>query len=301
MTKKEFFRQPTISEIIGGRKVLKPERGSNLVAIINNLTPSFAVHVEFPIIPMRFNDSRRFLRYGNEARVGRAVEVPPEEAIAKALDEAQTPFGSIVMTSRIDNVTVTRLVLDTCIEGMKLYAYACRNAPVQVEGPYKKPDAIAEFGADFRVLVPSEENKEDRHDVRFSNIPLYSEHKGAALYSQRLLWTDIGASCDCDYTKWWITSRYIRERVYCQHIIAAYYAVAAESFKRGYTAPSWAIPFPIFSADAVRFWKKMLEQVIKTKNGKRYALNASERSLMLGEYIKSHGVEKALCKRKQQA
>ncbi|MBU2638861.1 MAG: hypothetical protein KJ955_07850 [Nanoarchaeota archaeon] len=288
MAKKSFFRQQRVSEIIQGRSLLKPNRGDDLVAIINNMTQSFAVHVEFPLLPNRFNDARHFLKYGNEARVGKALQISPREAIARALHEAQTPFGSIVVTSRIDNVTVTRTLLDTCIEGMKIYAYACNNALIDVEWPSRFKSAAPENGSDFVVSVPSEKEKLKRHKVSFSNIPVYDA------YSKKRLWTDIGAECDCDFRRWWRTSRYIKEKVCCQHIIAAYYAVAAESLKRGLDTPRWAVPFPMFSEEAVEFWSKMRKQVIKTKNGKRYPSNAAERSLLLGDYIAKQGVAKAL-------
>lgn len=288
MVKKSFFRQQTVSEIIEGRKVETPERGKSLVDKINTLAPDTALYIEAPILPTRFNDSRKFLKYGNEARVGKNPEMEPREAIAKALREVQPPFGSIVVTSRIDNLTVTRVVLDTCMEGMRLYAYACANAPIDIRWKSASKAAVGEFGADFIVSVPSEEEKTGRHTVRFRNFPLYDAD------SKKKLWTDLGASCDCDYTTWWVTSRYIRERVYCHHIIAAYYSIAAESLRKGFGTPKWAVPFPIFSEEVVQFWKKMRTQVIKTRGGKRYALNAPERSLLLGDDTAMRGTANAL-------
>ena len=288
MSKKSFFRQPSISEIFEGKHKLEVNRGSDLVAMINSCMPSFALYIDFPILPKHYNHAKYFLKFGNEAMAGNEVYIPPREAIARALDYAESPFASFAVKSRIDNTTVTRTLLDTAMQGMKLYAYSVNNAPITVEGLYKASKAVAESGADFVVSVPSEEMKEDRHNVRFSNVPFYDN------YQKRRLWTDIGAACDCDFSRWWITSRYTKEKLFCQHAVAAYYAVAAKSFNDGYVIPSQSVPFPIFSEEAVEFWNKMRNHVVANKGMQRKPLNAAERSLLLGEYIKSHGVKEAL-------
>jgi hypothetical protein len=294
MAKKSFFRQPNVSEILEGRKVLEVHNRRNLVEIINSCTPGFALYLKYPVLPRHYNNSKAFLKFGGEAMVGNEEWIEPKKAIAMALHYASPPFGSIAVRSRVDNTTVTRTLLDTCILGMKLYAYSVNNAPIKVEGPYKNPDAIAESGADFNVSVPSEEMKEDRHNVRFTNVPLYSKYKGATLYSQRRLWTDIGAVCDCDFTRWWITSRYPKERLFCQHAVAAYYAIAADSRKKGLDTPRWAMPFPVFSEEAVGLWNKTRTQLILDKSGRRLPSNSAERSLLLGEYTWKYDVEQAL-------
>ncbi len=194
--------------------------------------------------------------------------------VAIALHNAEVPFASIAVRSRVDNITVTRTLLDTCMQGMKLYAYSVNNAPITVERLYRMPK-IADFGAEFVVSVPSEEMKEDRHNVRFSNVPLHDN------YQKKRLWTDIGAVCDCDFSRWWITSRYPKERLFCQHAVAAYFAVAADAFKKGYVTPSQSVPFPMFSEEAVEFWNKMRRNVIANKGQQRKPLNAAERSLLL--------------------
>lgn len=287
MAKKEFFRDKAISEIFEGRHKLEVNERSELVAMINSCMPGFALYVDFPILPKHYNHAKYFLKYGNEAMVGNEIWIPPRPAIATALHDAPSPFASIAVRSRIDNTTVTRTLLDTCMQGMKLYAYSVNNAPIKVEGLYRMPK-IAESGAEFVVSVPSEEMKEDRHNVRFSNIPLYDN------YQKKRLWTDIGAVCDCDFSRWWITSRYHKERLFCQHAVAAYFAVAADAFKKGYSTPSQSVPFPMFSEEAVEFWNKMRKQVVANKGQQRKPLNSAERSLLLGEYIKSHGVNEAL-------
>ena len=65
--------------------------------------------------------------------------------------------------------------------------------------------------------------------------------------------------------------------------------------------PSQSVPFPIFSEEAVEFWNKMRNHVVANKGKKRRPLNAAERSLLLGEYIKSHGVKEALYHGKKKA
>ncbi|MDI6737023.1 MAG: hypothetical protein QME12_00720 [Nanoarchaeota archaeon] len=286
--KKSFFRQPNVSEIFERKKRIDISRESDLVAMINSCMPSFALYVDFPILPKHYNHAKHFLKYGNEAMVGNEIWIPPKQAIAEALHYANPPFASFAVRSRIDNTTVTRTLLDTCLQGMKIYAYSVNNAPIKIEGPYRAPRAIAYIGADFVVSVPSEEIKEDRHTVRFSNVPLYDN------YQQKRLWTDIGAVCDCDFSKWWITSRYHKERLFCQHAVAAYFAVASESHKKGYITPSQSVPFPIFSEEAVEFWNKMRNNVVANKGKHKTPLNSAERSLLLGEYIKSHGVKGAM-------
>ncbi|MFA5888587.1 MAG: hypothetical protein WC852_07810 [Candidatus Nanoarchaeia archaeon] len=287
MVKKSFFRQPSISEIFEGKHKLEVNRESDLVAMINSCMPSFALYIDFPILPKHYNHAKYFLKYGNEAMAGNAVHIPPREAIARALHYAEAPFASFAVRSRIDNTTVTRTLLDTCMQGMKLYAYSVNNAPITVEGLYRMPK-IADSGAEFMVSVPSEEMHRHRHNVRFSNVPLHDN------YQKKRLWTDIGAVCDCDFSRWWITSRYTKEKLFCQHAVAAYFAVAADAFKNGYVTPSQSIPFPIFSEEAANFWNKMRKHVVANKGMQRKPLNAAERSLLLGEYIKSHGVKEAL-------
>lgn len=287
MAKKSFFRQPSISEIFEGKHKLEVNRESDLVAMINSCMPSFALYIDFPILPKHYNHAKYFLKYGNEAMAGNGVHIPPRKAIAMALDDAESPFASFAVRSRVDNTTVTRTLLDTAMQGMKLYAYSVNNAPITVEGLYRMPK-IADSGAEFVVSVPSEEMKEDRHTVRFSNVPLYDN------YQKKRLWTDIGAVCDCDFSRWWITSRYAKEKLFCQHAVAAYFAVAAEAFKKGYITPSQSVPFPIFSEEAAEFWNKMRRNVVANKGMQRKPLNSAERSLLLGEYIKSHGVREAL-------
>lgn len=288
MSKKSFFRQPTISEIFEGKLKLEVNRESDLVAMINSCMPSFALYVDFPILPKHYNHAKYFLKYGNEAMAGNEVHIPPRQAIAEALHYAKSPFASFAVRSKVDSTTVTRTLLDTCVQGMKLYAYSVNNAPINVKGPYKAPKDIADLGADFVVSVPSEEMKEDRHTVRFSNVPLYDN------YQKKRLWTDIGAVCDCDFSRWWITSRYHKEKLFCQHAVAAYFAVASECAKKGKLTPSQSVPFPIFSEEAAEFWNKMRKNVVANKGVQRKPLNSAERSLLLGEYIKSHGVREAL-------
>lgn len=288
MAKKSFFRQPSVSEIFEGKHKLEVSRKSDLVAMINSCMPSFALYIDFPILPKHYNHAKHFLKYGNEAMAGNGVHIPPRKAIAMALDDAESPFASFAVRSRVDNTTVTRTLLDTCMQGMKLYAYAVNNAPIDVKGPYRRPADIAEKGADFVVTVPSEEMRGDRHTVRFTNVPLYDN------YQQKRLWTDIGAVCDCDFTKWWITSRYAKEKLFCQHAVAAYFAVAFEAAKKGHITPSRSVPFPIFSEEAAEFWNKMRKNVVANKGKQRKPLNSAERSLLLGEYIKIYGVREAL-------
>ena len=297
MAKKEFFRDKRISEITGGREVICPGAHDSLVDRINALAPDQALYIDFPILPKQFDNTRKFLKYGNEARAGVNPEAPPAEAIARALHDAQVPFGSIVVRSRLDRLTVTRTMLDTCIEGMKLYAYSVQNAPIKVAGPYRGQSVIKDFGAVFNVDVPSEERKIERHRVKLSNVPLYD------VDSKKQLWTGIEAVCDCDFTRWWITGRYLQERLFCQHIVAAYYAVArfctrnrlfkdqaAEDMK----VPSWAVPFPIFSEVAVGYWNKMRAQVIVNTGKMRKPLNSGKRSKLLGDYTAAKGKETAL-------
>lgn len=306
MVKKTFFRQQNVSEILEGKKQIDVKERSQLVAMINSCMPSFALYVDFPIIPRHYNHAKHFLKYGNEAMAGNEVYIPPREAIASALHYAEAPFASFAVKSRIDNRTVTRILLDTAMQGMKLYAYSVNNAPITVEGPYRQPKDIADKGAEFVVSVPPEEMHGHRHNVRFSNVPLYDN------YQQKRLWTDIGAACDCDFSRWWITSRYTKEKLFCQHAVAAYFAVAFESFKKGYATPSQSVPFPIFSEEAADFWNKMRKHVVANKGNqiksfehseerprlersvRRMPLNSAERSLLLGEYIKSRGVNEAL-------
>ncbi|MFH1066008.1 MAG: hypothetical protein V1734_05880 [Nanoarchaeota archaeon] len=288
MAKKTFFRQQNVSEILEGKKQIDVKERSQLVAMINSCMPSFALYVDFPIIPRHYNHARTFLKYGNEAMAGNEVHIPPREAIASALHYAEAPFASFAVKSRIDGISVTRTLLDTAIQGMKLYAYSVNNAPITVEGPYRQPKDIADKGAEFVVSVPSEEMKEDRHNVRFSNVPLYDN------YQKKRLWTDIGAVCDCDFTRWWLTSRHVKEKLFCQHAVAAYFAVAVDAFKKGYATPSQSVPFPMFSEEAVEFRNKMRKHVVAKKGKQRRPLNSAERSLLLGEYIKSRGVKEAL-------
>ncbi len=287
MAKRTFFRQPSISEIFEGKHKLEVNERSELVAMINSCMPSFALYVDFSILPKHYNHAKYFLKYGNEAMAGNEVHIPPRKAIAMALDYAESPFASFAVRSRVDNTTVTRTLLDTCMQGMKLYAYSVNNAPITVEGLYRMPK-IADSGAEFVVSVPSEEMHGHRHNVRFTNVPLYDN------YQKKRLWTDIGAVCDCDFSRWWITSRYTKERLFCQHAVAAYFAVAFEAFKKGYATPSQSVPFPVFSEEAANFWNKMRHNVVANKGQQRKPLNAAERSLLLGEYIKSHGVKEAL-------
>lgn len=293
--KKEFFRDRRISEILEGKKQIDVKERSSLVAMINSCTPSFALYVDFPIIPEHYtktkyyNNVKHFLKYGPQAMIGNEVWIPPRQAIAAALHDAPSPFASIAVRSRIDNTTMTRILLDTCIEGMKLFAYSVNNALITgIEKPYRSKESIAEMGAEFNVKVPSEEMKKERYDVVFSNLPLFDN------YQQKRLWTDIGAVCDCGSTRWWKTSRYIKENLFCQHAVAAYFAVAADAFKKGYITPSQSVPFPMFSEEAVEFWNKMRKHVVVKKGKQRRPLNSAERSLLLGEYIKSHGVKEAL-------
>lgn len=291
MAKKAFFREKKVSEILEGRKVLEAREHHDLVALINSCVPGFSIYIDFPILPRHYNKARHFLKYGNEAMAGNELHIPPRKAIAKALHHAHAPFASFAVRSRIDNTTVTRTLLDTCIEGMKLYAYAVNNARIDVQGPYRQPKDIAEKGAVFVASVPSEEMKEKRHRVRFTNVPLYDN------YQQKRLWTDIGAVCDCEFTRWWITSRYEKERLFCQHAVAAYYAVATECNRHGWAAPSQSVPFPLFSEAAVEFWNKMREHAVANKGTEkplRKPLNSAERSLLLGEYIKKNSVGTAL-------
>lgn len=288
MAKKEFFRQPKISEILGGKKELKVHQRLTLVEIINACTPGFALHLTRPVLPRYYDDARNFLKFGNEAMVGNEIWIPPRQAIATALHYAKPPFGSIAVRSRVDGVTVTRTMLDTCIQGMKLYVYSLNNEPIIVSGPSRSKEDIREMGADFDVSVPSEEIGKERHNVSFSNVPMYET------YNKKWLWTDLGAACDCDFTRWWKPRMYSGERLFCQHMVAAYYAVASLCAKKqllddqipeDMNVPKWAIPFPIFSEEAIGFGNKMRRQVIVDKSGRRLPLNSSERSLLFGEYI----------------
>ncbi|MDD4877692.1 MAG: hypothetical protein PHO02_01495 [Candidatus Nanoarchaeia archaeon] len=288
MGKKSFFRQPNVSEIFDGKKRIDAERKGDLVALINSCMPSFAIYIDFPILPKHYNRAKHFLKYGNEAMASNLVYMPPRQAIAEALHYANPPFASFAVRSKVDNTTVTRTLLDTAMQGMKLYAYSVNNAPIDVKGPYRKPADIAEKGADFVVSVPSEEMKGDRHTVRFSNVPLYDN------YQKKRMWTDIGAICDCDFSRWWITSRYAKEKLFCQHAVAAYFAIAFKAFKEGYATPSQSVPFPMFSEEAAEFWNKMRKHVVANKGKHKMPLNSAERSLLLGEYIKIHGVKEAL-------
>ncbi len=279
-----------MSELIGNKEIIESNRSNELARIIDPLSNSQALAINSQIVPDEFNGNRlKFLKYGLEAVVSGNDNLSPKQRIAAALEGVATPFCAISIISQLDSKTRTRIILEDCISGMKLYAYSALNAPIEVEGYYAASNASVS-GGKFLTSVPSRHPKSMRYHIRFANVPVVDNPR------KNILWTAITTAdcgCNCNYKRSFISYRHEQERLLCSHEIAAYIAIASKLKAEGNMVPSYAIPFPLFSEQVVLFWNKLLRQVIVADGDKR-PLNKAERALLVGDYIKHIGVDNSL-------
>lgn len=315
MSKQDFFREYRAGEIVSGKKIIRLKDITGLAGIVDSMSEGHAVVVESRIMPSEYENARHFLKYGNEALVLPVHGKKPRLQIWEAIHRTAPPFASFTLRSLVGG-SYTRFLLDHCIEGMKLYAYSVMNAPIDVEPRFGFSRKTPHTGGAFYVVVPSTEPKKISSRFQISRVPVVPNEEAWNL------WTAVSFGCNCGQKSQFTTYRRT-ERLACHHDIAAYFAIASHCVNTGIKVPlemlpvlmiskkdiisqnkdsamvrietpSWTVPFPMFSEEAARYRSKLQRNVVVKDKGKNRPLGVTERSRLIGDYIKLAGIEKAM-------
>lgn len=292
-----FYRPKKLSEILGDREILKPDR-ENLLDTILNLQPNQAVSIDYPIIPFgysyeegEFKDSQNFLKRGPQVNLYEPKSAT--EAIQKRLGPTRLrieAFDSLDSNKQYSAYSwrgrrtgqKRRVHLVDCLEGAKLFAFTEHSKSLANKitmRDYQHARGVREQGGVFTFEVPSR-TTDSKYTVRLHSVPL------PANKNEYAIWFDIAAVHSCEDLINRFSFRYgSKEENFCGHIIAAYLHLSKRMHRE--KGRVMLQPFALPTELAVDLYKKSQNRVVikDNRSKRRRPLNNAGIEILLWELV----------------
>lgn len=305
MVKKSFFKTPTAAQILKKPRIY--HESNEIVDNIINLKEKEALIITRPLIPLKFQDSRKFLKHGDELRIHNYNTL--EEAIICDILPS-TLRGTIISKTKprpLSGLTFRPLVgrdklkrkfnLVDILEGTKIYCYAQDNkkgAPSINVIPYADAEGVVRDGALVVLKVPSRTAKASRYKFSFEGVPVSrNSRKHGLAYS-------IASNHQCEDKRYYIRYKYASDKEasrivkFCAHDIAGYFALVDHFKSKGNKVPMHMNVFPLPTKLTVRLYDNINHNcLIQTKNDETpRKLNVGEKVILLDFALFNLGYKK---------
>lgn len=325
MPKKQYFREPTLANILKESEPLyvsKPTEISEKALEIKD-GQYLILKFENGLIPQQFSSARKFLKHGN------FIQIPTPSSIDEAVEGHMYPwilrrdsFDSIdkvdysgysfrPFASFQDDKRERRVRLVELCEALRILSYAENpetKTTITINKVYAESERVSKDGATVDVSVPSRSKKQPRYGFNMYSIVVDSNNPNSYAVANGFF-TDIKIPIN----DWSFRYNYYQDKkdsnvinIYAPEI-AAYFKFMLEqlhqSVKPNKSATEMS-PFGIPTNLTVDYYKNLLSKVViydpKLKNKLRLRkLNKAEQEIMLWALVKEAKHEKTFFRRKK--
>ena len=194
MAHKKYFKKRPVSEILLACSSASLTKYRELRKINNNLIKNIIslknynessngiiISSSLDIIPSKYNNSRKFMKHGNEVKIKRYRTIDdlligrdePVKVREEAFEKMRGNFygGYSFMPVVGKDRRKRKVPLVECMEGAKIFTYSENGPNIKIHA-YDDSFRVDKEGAEIIASVPSRMEKDPRHEFKFSSVPV---------------------------------------------------------------------------------------------------------------------------------
>ena len=325
MSKKQYFREPTLAKIINGSEPVYVDKSSELAkqALALKGGQYLILKLEDGLIPKKFSSPRKFLKHGD------FIQIPTPSSIDEAVESYMYPW--ILRRDKVDSIDdmyhsgysfrpfapfqddkkERRVRLVELCEALRILSYSENpetKTDIKIKKVYAESERVSKDGATVEVSVPSRTKKQPRYRFNMHSVVVDSNNPNSYAVANGFF-TDIKLPAK----DWSFRYNYYDDardskvvNIYAPEI-AAYFKFMLEQLHQS-VKPNKSVaemsPFGIPPNLTVDYYKNLLSKVViydpKLKNKLRLRkLNKAEQEIMLWALVKEAKYEKTFFRRKK--
>lgn len=314
MSKKQYFKEPTLAQIIEDSRPIYVSRPFKFVEKVFDLKEGEYLVIKASLVPPEYRLPRKFLKHG------KYVQIPRPRSIDEAIENHMFPWK--LRQDIFDSIDAIyhpgysfrpfadfqhdkrerRVRLVELCEAIRILSYGAQTGnDIKIIRDYSEAGRVSKDGAIIAVSVPSRSEKQPRYEFNIHSVVVNSNDPNSYAITNGFF-TDISLPVK----KWSFRYLFYGDKEDSNVInifapeIAAYFKFMMQELHKEYE-PNKSVaemsPFGIPTNLTIEFYKNLLSQVViydpSTKNkGKLRKLNKAEQEVMLWALVKKLKYEK---------
>ena len=316
MPKKQYFKEPSLAEIIRDSRPIYVSRPYKFVEKIFGLEEDEHLVVKARLIPSEYKSPRKFLKQGD------FVQIPTPNSIDEAVESYMVPW--ILRKNEFDSIDSIynpgysfrpfadfqddkrerRVRLVELCEALRILSY-CINTwfDIDIVKVYADAKRVSKDGATIAVTVPSRTKKQPRYKFNMNSIVIDSNDPNSYAVANGFFTT-----IDIPIKRWFFRYNLYADKEDSDVInifapeIAPYFKFMMQELHKEYK-PNKSVaemsPFAIPTNLTVEYHKRLLSKVViyDPRSNKLRKINKAEQEVMLWALVKELKYEETFFRR----